>query len=74
MGILIRLSGLVPSAFAEGNRLFTEFKGALSENYILQALIPQLDAVPRYWSKYNPNYEVDNMKLFDNKRTEKTAD
>lgn len=66
VGILRRLSGLVPSAFAEGNRLFTEFKGALSENYILQSLIPQLDVVPRYWSRYNPNYEVDYMIQVEN--------
>lgn len=39
---------LAPSRlFSEGNRLFTEFKGALSENYVLQALQPQFEAVPR---------------------------
>ncbi|MBS9776438.1 MAG: ATP-binding protein, partial [Fusobacterium sp.] len=39
VGLLARLSLLSPSAFGEGNRLFTEFKGALTENYILQSLI-----------------------------------
>ncbi len=48
-----------PSAFAEGNRLFVEFKGALSENYVLQALIRQFEAVPRYWAIDNPHYEID---------------
>lgn len=59
VGLLRRLSLLAPSAFGEGNRLFVEFKGALSENYVLQALRNQLEAVPRYWAMDNPRYEVD---------------
>ena len=57
VGLLNRLSLLSPSAFGEGNRLFTEFKGALTENYILQSLIPQFEVIPRYWS--DNVYEVD---------------
>ena len=59
VGLLRRLALLAPSAFAEGKRLFVEFKGALSENYILQALVNQFEAMPRYWSTDNPRYEVD---------------
>ena len=59
VGILRRLSLLAPSAFGEGNRLFTEFKGSLSENFVLQALKKQFEATPRYWSVDNPSYEVD---------------
>lgn len=59
VGLLRRFSLLAPSAFAEGNRLFTEFKGALSENYVLEALSSQFEAAPRYWSQVNPPYEVD---------------
>ncbi|MBE5040530.1 ATP-binding protein [Ructibacterium gallinarum] len=59
VGILRRLSQLSPTAFGEGNRLFTEFKGALSENYVLQALTTQFEIEPRYWSQSNPPYEVD---------------
>jgi predicted AAA+ superfamily ATPase len=59
VGLLRRLALLAPSAFTEGNRLFTEFKGALSENYVLQALQYQFEATPRYWSVLNPSYEVD---------------
>lgn len=59
VGLLRRLSLLAPSAFGEGNRLFTEFKGALSENYVLQTLKNQFEATPRYWSVENPRYEVD---------------
>lgn len=59
VGILRRLARLAPTAFGEGNRLFTEFRGALTENYILQALTAQFEAEPRYWSRSNPPYEVD---------------
>lgn len=59
VGLLRRLAMLAPSAFSEGNRLFTEFKGSLSENYALQALQNQFEATPRYWSVLNPSYEVD---------------
>lgn len=59
VGLLRRLAQLAPTAFGEGNRLFTEFKGALSENYVLQALKNQFEVTPRYWSQGNPPYEVD---------------
>ena len=59
VGLLRRLSLLAPSAFGEGNRLFVEFKGALSENYVLQSLKNQFEATPRYWAVINPKYEVD---------------
>lgn len=59
VGLLRRLAQLAPTAFGEGNRLFTEFKGALTENFVLQTLFTQFEVVPRYWSQNNPPYEVD---------------
>ncbi|HIT95717.1 MAG TPA: ATP-binding protein [Candidatus Aphodousia faecavium] len=59
VGLLRCLSQLSPSAFGEGNRLFSEFKGALTENFVLQSLISQVEVVPRYWSQLNPPHEVD---------------
>ena len=59
VGVLRRLAQLSPTAFGEGNRLFTEFKGALTENYVLQSLVAQFEVMPRYWSQVNPSYEVD---------------
>ena len=59
VGILRRLAHLSPTAFGEGNRLFTEFKGALTENFVLQTLLTQFEVVPRYWTQQNPPYEVD---------------
>lgn len=59
VGLLRKLAQLSPTAFGEGNRLFTEFKGALTENFVLQTLITQFEITPRYWTKTNPPYEVD---------------
>ncbi len=59
VGLLRRMARLAPTAFGEGNRLFTEFKGALTENYVLQTLVTQFEVLPRYWSQVNPPYEVD---------------
>jgi predicted AAA+ superfamily ATPase len=59
VGLLRQHSGLAPSAFSEKNRLFSEFKGALTENFVLQSLKPQLPLPPRYWSQNHPKREVD---------------
>ncbi len=59
VGLLRRLAQLAPTAFGEGSRLFTEFRGALTENYVLQTLLTQFEVMPRYWSQTNPPYEVD---------------
>jgi predicted AAA+ superfamily ATPase len=58
VGLLRRLSLLDPIAVKEGNRLFTEFKGALSENFILQHLISHFEGTPHYWNSEN-QAEVD---------------
>lgn len=50
VGLLRRLALLDPGAISEGNRLFTEFKGALTENYILQHLNRHFEVKPRYWT------------------------
>ena len=45
--------------FSQNDKLFSEFKGAFAENYVLQALMPQLDVAPRYWTNERPRHEVD---------------
>lgn len=57
VGLLRKHSHLSTSTFVEENRLFTEFKGALTENYVLQSLVRQFEVVPRYWTEVP--YEVD---------------
>ena len=66
VGLLRKLSRLTSSILAEGNQLFTEFKGSMTENYVLQSLIPQFEVTPRYWSRLNPSYEVDFLIQYEN--------
>lgn len=65
VGLLRRLSGLSPNAIAEGNRLLVEFKGALTENYILNSLVMQFEGMPRYWTSEN-RAEVDFLVQIEN--------
>ena len=58
VGLLRRMANLDSRIVVEGDKLFEEFKGALTENYVLQTLTTQFEVVPRYWSQANPPYEV----------------
>ena len=64
VGLLRRKSRLSTSAVIEEDRLFTEFKGALTENYILQSLLAGLDMTPRYWK--DTKNEVDFIIQIEN--------
>ena len=57
-GLLRRLARLSPESVLSGSSGYTEFKGALTENAILQSLVAQHDATPYYWSSGN-KAEVD---------------
>ena len=57
-GLLRRLAKLSPEVVLSGNIGYIEFKGAIAENAVLQALIPQADGLPYYWSSQN-RAEVD---------------
>jgi hypothetical protein len=64
-GLLRRLSLLDPVAITEGNRLFTEFNGSLTENYVLSGLLTQFEGLPRYWRSGN-KAEVDFLIQYRN--------
>ncbi|MBN1340813.1 MAG: ATP-binding protein [Bacteroidales bacterium] len=53
VGLLRRLSHLDPAAYGKGNMLFSEFKGALTENFVLSGLISQFGGLPGYWQSGN---------------------
>lgn len=57
IGLLAAMSGLDSSVIVEGNRIFTEFKGALTEQYVLQELL--LHHEPYYYAKKNSQLEID---------------
>ena len=65
VGLLRRLSKLDPIAITEGNRLFTEFKGALTENFVLAGLLHHFEGSPRYWKSEN-KAEVDFLIQYKN--------
>lgn len=65
VGLLRRLALLDPIAFTEGNRLFTEFKGALAENFVLQGLVNQFEGKPGYWTS-GGQAEVDFLLQYRN--------
>ena len=50
VGLLRRMSNLNSRIVVEGNKLFEEFKGALTENYILNVLCYIFDTVPNYFT------------------------
>ena len=52
-GLLCRKFDLDPSTAMYGNKLFTEFKGVLSENYVLQSLVRQFGNKQYYWTSGN---------------------
>ena len=65
VGLMRKMAKLSPTAYTEGSRLFTEFKGAIIENYILQSLAAQFDDLPRYWTSGN-SAEVDFVIQYKN--------
>lgn len=50
IGLLGAQSNLSPHVVIDGNQLFTEFKGALTENYVAQELIVSRQAGLYYWA------------------------
>ncbi|MBS4008072.1 MAG: ATP-binding protein [Clostridium sp.] len=59
VGLLSAMSGLDLKSLLEGNRVFEEFKGALTEQYVLQQLITNKDLTPFYWTAERSSGEID---------------
>ncbi|MCC8070487.1 MAG: ATP-binding protein [Bacteroidales bacterium] len=57
VGLLGAMCRLDSHTLIEGSRVFTEFRGALTEQYALQQLIPNCE--PYHWAKPNSQQEVD---------------
>ena len=60
VGLLGAMSGLPASALLERNSVFTNFKGALTEQYVLQELLAA-GASPSYWAAERGDAEVDSL-------------
>lgn len=59
VGLLGAKSGLDKSSVIDGNAVFTEFKGALAEQFVLQELLAETEYSPFYYSGEKSTYEVD---------------
>lgn len=59
VGLLGAMSGLEPSTVVNGNAVFSEFKGALTEQYVCQQLVSECGLTPYYWSAENSSGEID---------------
>lgn len=59
VGLLCATSDLHPVSILEGSHLFTEFKGALTEQFVCQQLISDCRLQPFYWSAENSRGEID---------------
>ena len=59
VGLLGAMSDLDLKSLLEGNNLFEEFKGALTEQYVLQQLIASRVVTPYYWSSEKATAEID---------------
>ena len=49
VGLLRKMANLDSRIVVQGNKLFEEFKGALTENFVLNMLNTTLDALPNYY-------------------------
>ena len=59
VGLLSAMSGLAVKSLLAGSRVFEEFKGALTKQYVLQQLITNKDITPFYWTAERSNGEID---------------
>ena len=61
IGLLSKMCNVPPSILLDGNDIFTDYKGALTEQYVFQQLrISQLNDI-YYWSADNSQGEIDFM-------------
>lgn len=66
VGLLGAMTELDSVSIIEGNKLFMEFKGALTEQYVLQELKAQTNYTPYYFSTSSSRFEQDFIIQKDN--------
>lgn len=64
-GLLCAMSNLPPKVLLDGNSLFTDYKGALTEQYVLQQLKCIKDLCIYYWSADNSRGEIDFLLQYE---------
>lgn len=64
VGLLRKKTNLSSRVIIEGDRLFQEFKGALTENYVLQTLMA--NGLEPYYHTFDNRYEIDFIMQYQN--------
>lgn len=59
VGLMSAMADLDPAVILDAPRIFKEFKGALTEQYVHQQLIAQTELKLHYWSTEDSQVEVD---------------
>lgn len=65
VGLLAAMGDIDVRTLLGGNDIFTEFKGALTEQYVLQQLIAEVGVTPYYWSSEHGTGEIDFLFQLD---------
>ena len=66
VGLLGALSNLSAKTIIDGDRIFTEFKGSLTEQYVLQQLKSETKKSINYWTSRSNVAELDFVVQIDN--------
>ncbi len=59
VGLLAAISGLDERTIIDGDKIFSEFKGALTEQYVMQQLRLKSERFIGYWTNERSTSEVD---------------
>lgn len=59
VGLLGALSDLDAKSILEGNKVFVEFKGAMTEQYVLQQIVAETSYTPYYFTETKSEGEID---------------
>lgn len=66
VGLMVAMSELDVKVILEGSRIFEEFKGALTEQFVFQQLVQNEKLVITYWSSDNSIGEIDLLLQYAN--------
>ena len=66
VGLMVAMSELDAKVILEGSRIFEEFKGALTEQFVFQQLVQNEKLITTYWSSERSDSEIDLLLQYSN--------
>jgi predicted AAA+ superfamily ATPase len=66
VGLMVAMAGLDVKVLLEGSRIFEEFKGALTEQFVFQQLVQNAHLGIHYWSSERSDSEIDLLLQVEN--------